>query len=170
MEHGRAVCSVGYTRIYPRKRRVRHNEGSHNCLVQGVVVRPSSVLAHRRGPPTRMRSARTHYSHSGSQVQCSGRPGMLRISSAQMPGRTGINSSAERPARNPIGERTSIQRVVPNRLKGIVDLYPNDFGLPDTVDFAISIRLAYNYGATFKRPLRNRVRPQSSVADPTSKF
>jgi hypothetical protein len=48
---GKAAAVVRLTRTRPAERQVRNNGGSHNCLLSGVVVRPSSVLTHRRGPP-----------------------------------------------------------------------------------------------------------------------
>jgi hypothetical protein len=40
-------------RMHPFRRRVRHNIGSHNCLCEGVVVRPSSMFPASAGAALR---------------------------------------------------------------------------------------------------------------------
>lgn len=49
---GRVIAAARFTRTQTRDRWARDNEGSHNSLVIGVVVRPSfGVSSTARGPP-----------------------------------------------------------------------------------------------------------------------
>lgn len=60
---GKVVAAVRLTRRRPPERRVRDNERSHNCLLAGVVVRPSSVLIAPAGAALRgSLAAPVHYS------------------------------------------------------------------------------------------------------------